>query len=758
MISTIMSGESGHMTEDPDKQGRGEETREWRFTDLSVRMKLILTFISVSLVVCIAAGYGIYAMGNISANMDKVFRVASPLQDHTRSLGTCLQQVFLTGFEIIELKDAEKMGDLAKTIKEQAPKFEEELVRIEKLAKANNLELSLGSGILSGQHYQDGDAAGKATQSGIEFVRGMQRQLMSASLELIADRRVALEARAAAKRKLADLRKQTDALTAVLQWVVELSETSFAANEEAAKTAVQVGNATPQQLYEIIQRFYETDYPMVHEGAKLQIYLAQARELSQSYILEADETKLQDVEKRFESTLRRMGSVIKRLKRRSLSDEMKRGLEKVSAGLTELQALAEGDSGIFALHRKSEEALHKESRMRRQMLGAATQCQSAIASITDKAGEINVQARDASEDTVRSANRLEMSITAIGFVLSLLLGIAFSGVVSRPIKQLADRANQISEGDLRVEVAERASKDELGVLTKSFGVMLANLREQTRKTLESVSVLNGASSELSSTISQLVVNSGTFADSVSEITVTVEQVRQSAGVASEKAKSVAQISHEAVRVSAEGKQATDETVSRMTLIKEHMGAVGETVIRLSEQSNAIENIIGIVQDLSDQSNLLAVNASVEAARAGDHGKGFAVVAQEIKSLADQSRQATGQIRKILQETRKWVGALVMATEQGSKAVAAGVRQSEKAGESIDALANTVAETAQAASVIEASSEQQLTGVEQVSRAMQAIDAAIQQHRAGTTQLEELSRNLIQLGESLRQVVDQYRIA
>jgi methyl-accepting chemotaxis protein len=392
------------------------------------------------------------------------------------------------------------------------------------------------------------------------------------------------------------------------------------------------------------------------------------------------------------------------------------------------------------------------------MLAAATECRNAIAFITEKARGINTRAKQMPQDTVKSANQWEVFITAIGFGLSIVLGVVFSGIVSRPIRHLADRANRISEGDLRVEVSDRKSRDELGMLTRSFRIMLAKLREQTRKTLDSVNVLNGASSELSSTISQLVVNSGTFADSVSEITATVEQVKQSAGVASEKAKNVAEISHEAVRVSAAGKQATDETVSRMTLIKKQMGAVGKTVVKLSEQSNAIEDIIGTVQDLSDQSNLLAVNASVEAARAGDHGKGFSVVAHEIKSLADQSKEATQQIRHILQEVRKWVSAVVMATEQGTKAVDAGVEQSVTAGESIDVLADTVSQAAQAASVIQASSAQQLTGVEQVARAMQTIDLALQQHRAGTNQLEELSDHLVQLGQSLLQVVDQYRVS
>src|SRR5690606_7732014 len=126
----------------------------------------------------------------------------------------------------------------------------------------------------------------------------------------------------------------------------------------------------------------------------------------------------------------------------------------------------------------------------------------------------------------------------------------------------------------------------------------------------------------------------------------------------------------------------------------------------SEQGQAIGEIIAAVNDLAEQSNLLAVNAAIEAAKAGEHGRGFAVVAQEVRSLAEQSKQATAQVRTILQDIQKATTAAVLATEQGSKAVEDGVRQTTEAGEAIAALAEMIDEAAQAATQIAASSQQQ----------------------------------------------------
>jgi methyl-accepting chemotaxis protein len=181
------------------------------------------------------------------------------------------------------------------------------------------------------------------------------------------------------------------------------------------------------------------------------------------------------------------------------------------------------------------------------------------------------------------------------------------------------------------------------------------------------------------------------------------------------------------------------------------------VEKLSGSGDQIAAIISAVQDLADQSNLLAVNASIEAARAGDQGKGFAVVALEIKSLADQSKAATEQVRSILDETRRWVSAVVMATEQGVKAVDTGVEESREAEQAIRVLGGSVGESAQAAQVIEASSDQQLVGVDQVAQAMANIEQAMRQNVGGTVQLEASARKLADVGGQLKELIERYKV-
>ena len=200
-----------------------------------------------------------------------------------------------------------------------------------------------------------------------------------------------------------------------------------------------------------------------------------------------------------------------------------------------------------------------------------------------------------------------------------------------------------------------------------------------------------------------------------------------------------------------GRNETVRAVSGMDQIKEDVAAIAEGIIQLSEQNQNIGEIIETVSSFADQSNMLSVNASIEAAKAGEHGKGFAVVALEVKALADQSKAATIQVRRLLSDIQKATSSAVMATERGGKAVDKGVDQSEKAGIEIDTMADMSRESADASVQIVASSQQQLVGMDQVAQAMESIKSASQQNVEGARQLESAIADLDRLGERLQQL-------
>lgn len=334
-----------------------------------------------------------------------------------------------------------------------------------------------------------------------------------------------------------------------------------------------------------------------------------------------------------------------------------------------------------------------------------------------------------------------------------ILSKAFASMTGY-LKEISSVSKQIAGGDLTVTVKPMSGKDLLGV---AFANMIENLRNVTREIRDGVNVLASASSEILASTTQAASGMAETSTSVSETTATVEEVKQTARLTVEKSRNVSENAQKSALVAQQGSDAVARTVEETTNIRKLMESVAESIVKLSEQTSAIGEIMVSVNDLTQQSNLLAVNAAVEASKAGEHGKGFTVVAQEIKSLADQSKQATEQVRVILRDIQKATSASVLAAEQVSKAVDAGVKQATESGESIRRLAANMTEAAQAATQIAASSQQQFAGTDQIAMAMETIKQAAQQNMAGTRQAERAAHDLNELGQKLKEMVAKYKV-
>ncbi len=357
-------------------------------------------------------------------------------------------------------------------------------------------------------------------------------------------------------------------------------------------------------------------------------------------------------------------------------------------------------------------------------------------------------------DAFAPIRSLALKILLIGLVLTgftCVGGYVVGKSIADPLKRLCGKVTLMADGDLTVSITPGRRLDEIGTLIDAFYYMLGTLRNQTREIVEGAQTIASSINQISATATQLAASSEETSTSVRQITATVDQIREIAYVANQKAEQVAHGADQAARIYDAGKRATGDAVSGMGRIREEMGSVAESIVRLSDQTRSIGEIIGAVNDLADQSNLLSVNASIEAAKAGEHGRGFAVVAQEVKSLADQSKAATNQVRSILNEIQRATGTAVMATERGSKAVEAGMHLTDQSGESIDRLSQSVTDSTQTAIQIAASSQEQLAGMDQLVQAMESIGDASAQNVEGARQLEAATKRLDELGQSLKQL-------
>ncbi len=373
--------------------------------------------------------------------------------------------------------------------------------------------------------------------------------------------------------------------------------------------------------------------------------------------------------------------------------------------------------------------------------------------------EVRSQIQYTNAEKAQVAARLFMFILGmVAIFLAIIISVFLTQSITRPLKISVQAADRIASGDLTIDLSAAEKRgDELGLLLQALSKMVKNLSGSVKDINEGVSMLGSSAGEILAATTQVASGTAETAAAITETTTTVEEVQQAARQTAQKAKIVAESAQLVEKVSRNGQKAVEDNVTGMNHIREQMDTIAQTVVRLSEQSQSIGGIIASVTDIADQSNLLAVNAAIEAAKAGEQGKGFAVVAQEIKNLASQSKQSTLQVRNILNDVQKATSAAVMATEQGSKAVEAGVKQSLAAGEAIRVLSESSNEAVQAATQIVASSQQQVVGMDQIGVAMQNINQAGTETAVSMVQSEKAAKNLAELGQKLKDLVERFKV-
>jgi methyl-accepting chemotaxis protein len=321
---------------------------------------------------------------------------------------------------------------------------------------------------------------------------------------------------------------------------------------------------------------------------------------------------------------------------------------------------------------------------------------------------------------------------------------------------------KVSTGDLseRLQLNANDSSEtshDLYQLGLNLNGMVEALGSLTQRIRETVSSVSSASAEILAGTTQQNASATEQDTTVTQTMTTVEEVRQTVRQTSERAQAVADASRQSVQVSRAGEKAVAETVEGMKTIRERVESIAETILILSGRTQQIGDIIAAVNEIADQSKLLALNAGIEAARAGEEGKGFAVVATEVRQLAEQSRQATARVRGILNEIQQATNKAVMVTEEGSKGAEAGMQLVERAGDSIRELAATIEEAAQAAMQIAASTHQQISGMDQLSTAITSIKQATGQTAASTKQAERTAKDLNDMASQMEKAVSRYQL-
>ncbi|WP_040413113.1 HAMP domain-containing methyl-accepting chemotaxis protein [Desulfosporosinus sp. OT] len=387
--------------------------------------------------------------------------------------------------------------------------------------------------------------------------------------------------------------------------------------------------------------------------------------------------------------------------------------------------------------------------------------------------------------TETSVLRLLIVIIVISLIVGAVLAIMLARHISRPLSEVTKVAQSVAGGDLNVQMPVINNRDEIGVLSRAVGEMVSSLREVIGEVLnqsESVAATSqelsaaaeeatASSEQVSDTLAQLAAGATDQAISVGDTSSVIEQLSASAQQVAANAEIVSQSSKKAAQEAELGAQQAENAIQKIEQIREVSVQTGQAVFQLGDQSKQIGQIVDVIKGIADQTNLLALNAAIEAARAGEQGRGFAVVADEVRKLAEQSSTSATQIATLIGNIQRETVRAVEVMEKGKGEVIAGVEAVNLAGNSFRTIVvevNTVVE--QIRQVAEAS-QQMASGTTKAVQSIESIGIIAEQSAANAQRVftssgeqaatmvsvSQSAEALAKLGESLELAVNKFKV-
>lgn len=404
---------------------------------------------------------------------------------------------------------------------------------------------------------------------------------------------------------------------------------------------------------------------------------------------------------------------------------------------------------------------------------------------------VEIQKNLMKEKSIESTNESQsaMNVILVVSVATLVIGLSIawfvSIMISRPLIQLSEAARMIAEGDLSQENLVVKNRDEIGELVSSFNTMKSNL-------LMLIERINQSAAQVAVSAEELYASTEQVTEAASEVAGNIQDMSQNADLSAqasldssrgmqessvgiqriaESAQIVAESAHETMKVAVEGDKAVDAAISQINNIKYTVDRTMNMVVKLSLQSQEIGTITNVITSITEQTNLLALNAAIEAARAGEHGKGFAVVANEVRKLAEQSKDSANQITQLISVIQEDVERVTEAMRSGALEVESGVNLMDTVGESFQAIRSSIQKVSAQVEEISASAEEMSASTEQVTASVeqmakisegtsskaQAVSAATEEQFATMEEISNLSNSMSAMAISLQDLLKNFKL-
>jgi methyl-accepting chemotaxis protein len=357
---------------------------------------------------------------------------------------------------------------------------------------------------------------------------------------------------------------------------------------------------------------------------------------------------------------------------------------------------------------------------------------------------------------VNSVSRVFVIVAIIALAVSILMSLYISRVLLAPVKKAIVMIEQMTKGEWNLtKRLDIETKDEIGTLCEWFNRFVGELHGIVGKMSEVTNLLASAAAELSMVALESAQRAERQSSETTQIATAIEEMSQAVTEVARNSEATSGLATKTVEVAAEGRRVVTSVIDGMGRIEQTVREAGTVVAALGKSSGQIGEIVGIINDIADQTNLLALNAAIEAARAGEAGRGFAVVADEVRKLAEHTTNATKQIRQVIETIKADTAIAVSSMESGTREVAQWAQLTHSAGKALDDIVEMVRQVGQKINEIAIAAAQQSATTDEIARNTDSVSRLTTELAAASEESAASANELSRLAEELKATVGRF---
>ena len=721
------------------------------FGKLTIKMKLIYAFVLLVIMIAGAGSSGLFFISQIKNNISTLSDISSPLSKVSSSLANDMLKSNIIVLNILSLTAKEEIKIQESVLMESEKSFSKNFEHLSLLLKKGNIKLD------------------------IKKVKDTHRNFIDLSKKAIKGYLVRLDQEQTSKISLENFNTQRQKFDKNLNSFVEAAQIAIGEKEDKGRTLSMTDEATAKQVSDLLLDMFAKDLPVLYRAGTLQVFLIQLQDLLKIYIAEHEIENLSVHRDNFETLAKKITSRLKRLKRKLTAPEHKESHASLTKGFETLKNSVLDENGLFAFHQQYLEAIQTIKGLKQNLNEATNSVSNALGMVLKNSGRINETVQKATKKGVTSAQLYIGLIVVIGLITGAVAAFIIINSITKPLTKLQKTVSEVEQNsDYSIRVNETKT-DEVGRTSLAFD----SLMEEVESAIKEVNQIMGAvasgdfSSHVTSdqqgdllklknsindsidllgqTVKEIIdvskkVNAGTeelsgsasiLSDNANTQAASIEEISQSMNHIGSRAKANEQTSFEVQNISGKAIEELKNGNSQMELMIRVTQEIKSTSIEVADA-------IGIINDISSQTKLLALNASIEAVRAGSAGKGFAVVAQEVRSLADRSALAAKKTGKLIKKSLAGVDK--------------GVENANQTAGVLEKIRSIVEKVNQLVEEVSNASIEQNSNIEAINIGLAEMTDAVSQNSAIAKDTAQGYENLSQMSSQMHTALEKFKLS